>query len=101
MKGQTEVGGAPSLSGDLVICSEEARSRILPAGDKAPDHVIEPRMPWIARRAVAQDQPNQVGRRKVKLLAAVDAVLGEARDDEAVQVILQTTRLVDAVEKAR
>ena len=88
-------------SGDLVIRAEEPGRRVLPSGDEASDNAVEPRVPRVALWPAAQDQADEAGGGEVQLLAAVDAVLDEARDKEAVEIARQTLGIVDPVEKSR
>ena len=46
-----------------------------------------------------QDQPDEVRSREVELLAPVDPILLQPRDDEAIQIVLEPIGIVDAIEK--
>ena len=57
-------------------------------------------MPLVLHRPAAQDQPDEIGRGEVKLLAMVDTLF-EVRQDQAFEIIPQAIWVVYAIQKTR
>src|SRR6516164_5024063 len=99
VESETEISRPQALSADLVACPKEPGDRVLPSGDKPADDHLKAGVPPVIRGQTPQDQSNEIGGRKVELLALVDPVLRQARDEETLEVAFQPVWIVDPIEK--
>src|SRR5262249_24121268 len=101
VKGEAEIARSETLSGDFIGGAKEAGGRVLPIADKTADYRFELRIPVVIFRPTPQNQSNEMCGGEVELFAMVDALLRQARDEEAFQVTFESVGVVDAIEEAR